>query len=1347
MGNINGLPKKSLPRMLVFALVVAHFSAFSAPPDSVMGRAKAAGAEVATAASPNGYYNTARRHPYTGANYDENSVIAELVSSGTWGTSTESPTAIPNSGNINMSTSNARYGSDNRYAYGEGPNGGDSGYGGGYGNGGSLYIGGQNWAGYYRYRSGMGDGAEFAIYDQAEYSDIALSIGLEVPSNQTGGIVFRYQDPKNFYYLKVEPDASPEANRVRIGKVENGVDTVLHSHSGAVNNNAVGNGWRNWRLTVVGNRVTLVRANDLRPFFVAPPTNGTIFDNVVLDLPRTFSKGKCGLWAVNRSTSVRFNQISIASRDNNYTISNKTWNLTSGSYGNIKRLTANSLFVAHADYPLEDGTRLVPILNNEEHIRAEMGYNKYLGEIRFRYRKGGGQRVFANTGESEDIRTMSFNEDAQKIGVHYSGESRRDRGIRDFSLNQTYSLGTDPKTGDYVQIDIELKNTSRSRLEFEDIGMPMSWNSHWSGDMAYKYYMTSGANCISYNGSYITTERTDGRSQKIVFMPDQSTDTQFEYRRFQPSQGGAAMPEIFYMYSKAVSATDRLNQSYLPNTSLILAPGESKKFGFRIFITEEKNHLGINDILASQGSIAPVVNPGLVMPLDIVAEVDLRTVSQIVSLEDVTPNPSAHGMDVPQLKDYYKKNPNSRATFVKDIAKTNAINSTRGSSGDHNLWKITFSKLGRNDIQVNYLANGKPRKTVLQFWVMEPMKDLVQRRADFLMDHCFIDDDFVPSERGITAEDSLRYISRHKYTFLEVDNITGTAKKHGGDAFDCNNNMHEQHYDETAYMAAKNKFYPVKRELEALEKHFIDYVYEYNIRKFGSPQVTGNPGMAWETNGGTEGSLHHACCPGNTYWGRHLPEDPSKEITWRVFNYMNMAAGLFSMYEAMKYQDIPDFKPRWEPVDYLKLAGMLAWRGVAASGATGHMNDWCIHEIYEALLEEDLAGREGTIYLPTLVSQNLTTRTCENIAVLLRGRLDASSKAKGNADYPFTSEFAYDSTGEEGAYTYVSRYYNNPARLLKVEQTLQKTMAWISKTPIWYLQATGHPQGNDTWVFKYAVGLQGQIINEWHLHYADTSSFVDSSKYRGTNRYSQDNWRFVFPPKIASFANIQSGQPELQGPANTTSVMHTPEDMRSKYGVGVLGTNWGNYKPNRPYDWNHGFPYSESAESSFSQWGGFNILSADIVPNDPSFGLTGWGCLVETKATSGRTVFGVVPQDGLFRRINIVGDVFTLDLKNDRYTYAEIGTDYRSLYLELENASKAPHKGVAHVRNLKNGTYDVYVNGALAYTKGVANRIDDRNLTGFTMPEVFEYDISGDTATMMIVEKGINATAPAGRAR
>ena len=315
-------------------------------------------------------------------------------------------------------------------------------------------------------------------------------------------------------------------------------------------------------------------------------------------------------------------------------------------------------------------------------------------------------------------------------------------------------------------------------MTFEDVGLPVSWNNHWQFQSPYESYVGAAANFISYNSSYVLLERAMGGGNKLLFIPDPDTDAKLEYRKFVSRETTFTNPpEEYYIYSNAVKEE---GQGYIPSTSLTLQGGESKKLSFR-FHKVGADYEEAQNVLYEEGSLDISVNPGMILPKNVAAEVDLHTKKEIDSI-----------------------------TASDKTAKI-AENKEK-SDGDHKIYTISFEKLGRNDITITYDGD---KKSVLQFWIEEPIKDALQRRTDYLMDELRITD---PSDP-------------HYNSFLEIDNITG-EKKPGGNG--CNNNDYEQMYDGPAFIAEKNVYYPVQEEISAVDDYLIDLVWAKEVVQEGS---------------------------------------------------------------------------------------------------------------------------------------------------------------------------------------------------------------------------------------------------------------------------------------------------------------------------------------------------------------------------------------------------------------------------------------------------------------------------------------------------------------------------------
>lgn len=96
-----------------------------------------------------------------------------------------------------------------------------------------------------------------------------------------------------------------------------------------------------------------------------------------------------------------------------------------------------------------------------------------------------------------------------------------------------------------------------------------------------------------------------------------------------------------------------------------------------------------------------------------------------------------------------------------------------------------------------------------------------------------------------------------------------------------------------------------------------------------------------------------------------------------------------------------------------------------------------------------------------------------------------------------------------------------------------------------------------------------------------------------------------------------------------------------------------------------------------------------MVLDDPSFGTAGYGCEV----TDTGDALEVVPLDGLFRRLNIVGSGLQIELGSDIYSKAVIENSMNSFSMDLTNLTGTSHSADLTVTGLDAGKYQLLVDG------------------------------------------------------
>lgn len=326
--------------------------------------------------------------------------------------------------------------------------------------------------------------------------------------------------------------------------------------------------------------------------------------------------------------------------------------------------------------------------------------HEWVGELMFSYRLGSGAWQTALTQSSSDVRHVDST--PTSVTVTYENSAAAN-GIHDFSVVETYSL-----SGAYLIWQMAIKNTSAQSMEIGDVGLPLPFNEFWKqdNDVIYEtrtvYHSFTGG-----DSSYITIQRPSGVGPYLLMIPDSSTGAHFEYmdnwvKSEHPGSAwvaGGGTPvwnnglDVFYIHSNAIKKT---NRGYLPNTSLMLAAGETRTYGFKFL--KVNGEADVKNALYREGLVDVTVVPGMVVASDMTTKFDLHTNQKVASVTPQYPS----------------------ETTVQ----------TLGGTSDHNIYQIAFSHLGQNDVDVGY---GSGKSTKLQFYVLEPLDAALKRHADFMV--------------------------------------------------------------------------------------------------------------------------------------------------------------------------------------------------------------------------------------------------------------------------------------------------------------------------------------------------------------------------------------------------------------------------------------------------------------------------------------------------------------------------------------------------------------------------------------------------------------------------------------
>lgn len=404
--------------------------------------------------------------------------------------------------------------------------------------------------------------------------------------------------------------------------------------------------------------------------------------------------------------------------------------------------------------------------------------SNWLGELIFKYRLGTGQWTTALTHQSADAREQR--QSGNTVTVTYENSSNS-QGIKNFKLVETYAL-----TDGYLHWKISVTNTSSQNLEFGDFGLPLPFNQRFPDNEVIYETRVLQPGFIGNNSSFVHPQRPSGVGPFLVMLPDDETGAGFEYQDF---PGG---PRVYYIHSNVVKSSGR---GYLPSTSLILGPGESKLYAFKFFKVQDR--WAMAERIYSEGLIDITVIPAMVVATNLIVKFDLHTLKTIDSV-------------------------------VAQYPSETSLSNVGTVPTDHKIYQAGFSHLGPNNVTVYYDGD---KNTVLQFYVTEPFGDAIQRHATFMV------------ENQVVRAPGKCYHMVIDDWMMDTKAVRGIYQDYWGWGDDWG-------YTHAQFLAQKNVLNPVATEIAALDGYLDTCIWQslmdghhedYLIHDFLEPSPNDEP--------------------------------------------------------------------------------------------------------------------------------------------------------------------------------------------------------------------------------------------------------------------------------------------------------------------------------------------------------------------------------------------------------------------------------------------------------------------------------------------------------------------------
>lgn len=905
----------------------------------------------------------------------------------------------------------------------------------------------------------------------------------------------------------------------------------------------------------------------------------------------------------------------------------------------------------------------------------------------------GGSTTYSNA--TENLATNPYIEknvvSDKRVEINFIGQdenSTTPRTMKGFDVKSVFDMDTEDGS---LLWEITLTNKSSKYIEFGDVGLPMPWNNKYTSRNSVYNERVTVHTFAGADSGYAYAIRCSGEGNFILFVPVPESGARIEYidnwvgnnngvsgernsslfRNWTCDSGGWQPGlSVYYIHSKDISKTGR--GYFTDKTSLILAPGESKTYQFKFYAVRagdnspqesadspnnasnsmEEREKNMRSILYNNGMVDAIAVPGFQTVINMPTKLALHYNDEIIRNVEV------------DIQCVHENDPFDQEHIP--VQQAGLVNNRRGGRGLH-------------DGNPNYNESCK--------FVEKKIVDGEQYHIYDLTFGC-IGNNSVRVEYELKVGDKWeKKFTQYEFNVMaELDEAVETHSKfmldnqHDDDpesptygiykdwylasGEDPNTRTHwgdDWSHDNVNFMAMKNYMIPDPEEIESLERYLIDFMWENYMKYTQDKYIVAN----YLRDSGIYSS--------------------SSAPYTRTFSEMMVVTAYFNMYRIQKaYPDLMDYRaPR---KFYLDKAYNIYYNRVG-SGTVGFYGEQQVPDIIEALRAEGMIEE----------ANNLQRKFARD-----KGR------AMANAQYPYGSEFAYDNTGEEGAYAAAKAlrtYYPEDSAvgnaLRNMEKAEWKTRAMRGIQPTWYHY--GNPVfigGEHWWNFQYTASLAGSIMDDW-LRYQDNEWDTDSRAWAQRVNYAA---------KLSNFNAINMGQisDKYIGSVSWRYTMykggHGAMDVYDG-GTRVMNNGWNDF----------------SGEADEGIYGSLLLISADVV-TDPIFGLVGYG----SEVSKDEDVYKIIPKDGFGKRFNVIDDKIYVSLVQDACTDIEIKEDGTYIGMTIKPLVSSEHLSQIQLSGggIKDGFYSIKLDGEDAGqcyvkdNKGVANVI-----------------ISGSDTVKVVIEK------------